>query len=274
MDAARRAAAARSALTAAQARLVTEGNTELLYLREADILLMTQAKGGTSSLLHWLFRGSHAGNAKYNRTACGNLPIQNMEDHGCWGGRMLPAFRLGEREQMRVLREGNATLRVAVQRDPYERLISCFKSKFACKADEFGTDLRERSEKAYHLRKVADLPTEQQLPCMNISTFAATLHLARARLRAKGDVDLRNLDKHYRPQRYFPHVISYDLVLNVHELCEEAKMRPLWRRLPFREEGRKAVQHLHSSGSVKVAQSEETERLLRDFAKESQTIPL
>lgn len=256
---------------------ITEGNKELVYFPQPDVLLMTQAKGGTTALLHWMYRGL-TGLARYNRTLCEGRAVQNLASV-CWAGVAYPLHALPEARRLEVL-EGTSTLRVAVQREPYSRLISCFKSKFACADAGFGSD-RTRATTVYFLMKRAypsnfsDTPANPShtSTCLSVLQFAQALHAA-AHIARPRDPALRSLDVHYRPQRFFHNDIAYHLVLDLADVSNASAIAPLWRRLPFRDAVGPVVKTVHTSTDAPLHVPAEAERLLRAFASESRVVPL
>lgn len=263
------------ALSLAVAReIAADSDKELIYLPKADILLMTQAKGGTSSLLNWIYRGMTPGGARYNKTACDTI---QAIDENCWGTNAKAAHNLPDDELLAVLSERKSTLRVAVQRDPYDRLLSCFKSKFACQAELYGTNLKARPLMTYFLRLRADMPIvedkKSEHSCFNVSGFAHAVRASGTVALKKGDFKMRKLDVHYRPQLYHQRHIRYDLVLDLADLSNNVLMRPVWRRFPFAADVPDKVQQLHSSGEAKVNPPAEAERILREFAALSEVLP-
>lgn len=62
-----------------------------------------------------------------------------------WDGLFVPVRRLPATEQMRLFHDPNVT-RIAVIRDPLERLLSAWRSKIKCETTRaHGTDVWERS---------------------------------------------------------------------------------------------------------------------------------
>lgn len=245
---------------------ITKENRDLRYFLDEDILIMTMGKAGTSSFLHWFYTGLTS-LYRYSRDECEGRPLQNVSNP-CWRNKVVYLFELPEDEQWRALRSQH-TLRIAIQRDPYERLVSCFKSKLSCQPIRFGTALPGRGIIVPRLRREAgiDPATVRRPECMNITEFAQALLLARDNLRAR-DPTLRSMDRHYRPQLFFFDEIEYDLVFDVSDLRNSSLLSPIVSRLRYKDAVKDGiVKRTGTTGSPRI--SEQTERMLREFAKES-----
>lgn len=107
---------------------ITRSNHNLVYIHEADIVLVTLAQAGTKSLFQWLYRGT-TGRLSWDRSGCSTF-VQDVRSH-CWTGYISNVYSLQPDQQLYVL-TSPSVLRVAIQRDPFERLISAYKSKIAC----------------------------------------------------------------------------------------------------------------------------------------------
>lgn len=236
------------------------------YFFGLDVLLMTMGKTGTSSVLHWIYMGM-TNISKYKRDECGGKPLQDPSSP-CWGNRCATLGDLTEDVQWRVL-TSEKTIRLAVQRDPYERLISCFKSKFSCFPEVHHTNVRNRKVIVPRLRKEAGIlgGVFRHEECMNVSEFGEALILARDRLKAT-DPHLRTLDRHYRPQRYYFDEIEYDVVWDTHDLKNSTLLQPLLERMPHKELVRAGMKN-RNEGTGELFVPERAEKLLREFAKES-----
>lgn len=194
-----------------------------------NVLFMTMPKAGTSTLWHWLYPGVTGAKA-WDSSKCRS----HVHDMGssCWAGHASYLHRLALPEQKAIL-SSPAVLRVAIQRDPFDRLVSSYKSKFTCDADAYGTDVGDRANLVPTLRRRCGLGPE---PCLNITGFAHTLDACRrgeGRLSSLPSLDV--LDVHIRPQRFFFDVINYDMVIDVAHLSDDRVMKPIFDRLPYRE---------------------------------------
>lgn len=245
---------------------ITENNTDFKYFPKPDILFMTMAKGGTTSTLNWLYYGM-AG-SHYNRTDCATY-VQDVTSH-CWDGHAIHLYKLSEDEQWRILTSAE-TLRVAIQRNPFERLVSSWKSKCTCDDDVYGTDLRNRNHIVPGLLRRAGMPDDKN--CLSISEFAETLEALRTRVGSPGVPlkSLRQLDVHVRPQDFFFDEVKYDLVLDVKDLGNVTYLKPIIERLPRKdlEKVQLGPSTMHASTGEELPIPERAAKLLHLFAMES-----
>lgn len=254
---------------ASRARMleITTENTDFTYFPKADVLFMTMAKGGTTSTFNWLYYGM-AGK-KYNRTGCATY-VQDVKSP-CWVDHALNLFQLPEDDQWRIL-TGDKTLRVAIQRNPFERLVSSWKSKFTCDDDIYGTDLNNRVFMVPALLRQAGI-TDDPRQCLSITEFAETLDLIRTRVGTPATKlpSLRKLDVHIRPQEFYFEDVDYDMILDVKDLGNKTHLQPIMERLPHKD--LKNVQwgppSMHSSTGDDLLIPERAAKLLHLFAMES-----
>ncbi|CAN8066294.1 unnamed protein product [Agarophyton chilense] len=230
------------------------------YFPSADLLLASVAKAGSTSLFHWLFRGV-VGGAAFTRLRC-DTHVQDLRSV-CWKGRARYLSNFTMEERRRIL-TSPATLRMAVQRNPFDRLISSFNDKFACATEEL------KSGHQYNyivplMRELAGLPSSP-VHCMNVSEFA----LALDNIRVKRPIPLQQLDVHVRPQWLYLEHIPYDLVLDVGELSNKALIQGVMKRLPFRELVADGVPHHHAIRRTELMIPETAAKRLHRFAMESQ----
>lgn len=245
---------------------IVAGNRDLVYLPSADALVMTVAKGGSSSMWHWLYTGL-TGRAKYNSTKCATY-VQNISSE-CWGREAMYVHELDKLEQRRVVC-GEGTLRLAVQRDPFERLLSSYKSKFTCEHKMFRTDLRNRATMVPKLLRQAGME-QLKRGCLTVGEFAEALERVRRRVGTVGGMkSLRETDVHIRPSNYFFEEIQWDLVLDVEDLGNARLLQPLVRRLKFGNLVADGPGRRHSSGKQELMLSERAARLLHRFAMETE----
>eukprot|EP00177_Eucheuma_denticulatum_P001301 GFKZ01002358.1.p1 GENE.GFKZ01002358.1~~GFKZ01002358.1.p1 ORF type:complete len:341 (+),score=37.20 GFKZ01002358.1:102-1025(+) len=246
-------------------QIAREAHQDLVYLPEPDILIMTMAKGGTTTMWNWLYRGL-TGREKFNMTECLTY-VQDVRSH-CWAKQAIHFMNLTERDQWRVLK-GDRTLRVAVQRDPFERLVSSWKSKYACEADVYGTDVHNRDKMVPALLKQAEMGYDA--PCLSIEQFADALESAR--LRAGVDAgwlsSTRKMDVHIRPQDFFWGEIEYDMVLDVRDLGDVRRLKAILDRLPFRRLCEEGLEHRHKSGGGELVIPEKAAAKLFRYAAQS-----
>lgn len=259
---------------------ITQNNFNLLYFQPpVDIVFMTMAKGGTSTTWHWLYPGV-TGRSKWDVASCHNY-VHEFRSH-CWKPYASYLFELPVQQRWDLLSPSGhssasngtstkRTLRIAIQRNPYERIISAFKSKFTCEHDRFGTDVPDRRGMVPMLRKHCGMaqpaPASGFASCMNITDFANALEQCRVRQ----DRDLSLFDRHLKPQQYFFDEIDYDMVIDVSDLSDVRVLKPIIDRIP--EENRHHVEKgprlRHSSGSEELNIPESAAKLIYSFALES-----
>ena len=259
------AAAARPHLaTRARMREITADNTDLTYFPHPDVLLMTMAKGGTTSTFNWLYYG--LAGRKFNKSACDTY-VQDVRSP-CWLDHARNLYHMPDDDQWRIL-TGPDTLRVAIQRNPFERLVSSWKSKVTCEADVYGTDVRNRDAIVPQLLRQAGFVDDHR-NCLNISEFALVLDRVRARVGIKLQ-SLRKLDVHLRPQEFYFDDIDYDIVLDVNELGNVTNVEPILKRLPQNEHDfvKAGPPTMHSSKGDDLMIPESAAKLLHLFAMES-----
>lgn len=256
-------------LNESRVRQMSMDNRNMVYLETADILLVTMAKAGTSSLWHWVYRGM-TGRERWDNTVCGSYVHQKKSS--CWDKHAYYLEALNKSKQIDVL-TSNHTLRVAIQRDPYDRLISAYKSKFTCDDSRFSTDVHDRATMVPLLRSQAGLPPPStNSECMNISEFAIALHRVRS---GQGTIkSLDDLDYHIRPQDYFFDEITYDMIIDVSHLSSLAVLQPIIDRLPFKELVADGIPRRHTSGDLILSIPDDAAVLLHQYALESKPGPL
>lgn len=249
---------------------IVEGNAVLTYLPGPDILLATMARAGSRMIWKSLCIGL-LGNKWINFA-----DYMYDKSQPCWGGRAVPVSRLSEPDLWRVL-TGPDTLRVAVQRDPYARLISAFKSKYSCEAERFGTDAADRDNKVRSLCHHANLSLPsagtRRDPCMTVSEFATALDRLRENAGQPGFVpSLRYIDHNILPQEYFLDEIEYHLVLDVSDWMDRVKTAPILDRLKHADVLRKHRANIDTrSSGDEVLIPEKAATSLHRFALLSKT---
>lgn len=254
---------------------IIEDNRELVYIPSAKVLFATMAKSGTSTLFHWLYQLT-VGEGTWP-SHCSTY-VQDIRS-SCWQGLALAVHNLSLEEREKVLYSDKEILRIAVQRQPYKRLISSFKSKFTCEHEKYRTDLRNRAAMVPVLRRRAQLPESNSL-CMNITEFAEALDGCRRRAisfrdRTRGFEFLRVLDVHIRPQVYCFDEIHYDAIIDVADLSDEQVLRPLWERFQHRHNVSVAAGRRHrSTGGSSLSIPDSAAKNLFGFASLSDTAPL
>lgn len=255
---------AKTSLNESRAVQMTENNRQMIYLHKADIMLTTLAKAGSSSLWHWLYRGV-TGRERWISDDC-DLHVHDKKSN-CWKGHASYLNMLSPSEQLRIL-TSDKTLRVALQREPYERIISAFKSKFTCENNRFSTDVHERDRLVTVLRRRSHLP--EGVPCMNISEFALALDICRQNVGRPGyPATLSALDDHIRPQEFFFDEIEYHIIIDVKHLSNVTIMQPIIDRVEFKDMVKDGIPARHSSGAEVLVIPEDAATMLHTYALES-----
>lgn len=165
-------------------------------LPAAKLLIVSMGKGGSTSLFNWLWIGVSGNASGLTYSFCGGHP-RNIHS-ACWLGKVVFLRDLPQSEMPRVL-SGTGTLRVAVQREPMARLLSAWKSKFACNVQRWGTDVKERERMVPQLLKQARMKSSKR-SCLTLEEFARALGHVQARVRGGGRFlggDLRRMNNHY-----------------------------------------------------------------------------
>lgn len=243
---------------------MTDNNRQMIYLHKADIMFMTLAKAGSSSLWHWLYRGV-TGRERWDGSVCD----QHVHDKSsnCWDGHASYLHTLNPSQQLKIL-TSERTLRVALQREPYERIISAFKSKFTCEDQRFSTDVHERERLVTVLRKRSHLP--EGPPCMNVSEFALALDVCRQNVGRPGyPSNLAVLDDHIRPQEFFLDEVNYDMIIDVKHLSNVTVMQPIIDRVEFKDLVKDGISARHSSGAEILVIPEDAATMLHAYSLES-----
>lgn len=254
---------------ASRARMlqITARNDDFHYFPNADVLLIILAKGGSTSMFNWLYYG-FAGE-KFNKSQCETF-AQNT-DSPCWENHATKLYKMSEDDQWRIL-TGDATLRVAIQRNPFARLLSSWKSKITCDEGVYGTDVGNRDILVPKLLKQAGLKNDDR-KCLSISELADTLDLVRRRV-GTSETELKSLQKldvHLRPQEFFFEEINYHMVLDVSELANVSSVKPILQRLPKKDLRyvRSGPPRMNRSKGKELLIPEKAAKLLHLFAMES-----
>lgn len=223
----------RARLSANETRMleVTSRNRDLVYVRQSNMVILSTAKGGTSKLWEWVYRGVTG--QTWASSKCGKAVHDKAS--ACWQPHASYVHALNSSEQRRVLTSED-TLRVAVYRNPLDRLVSAFKSKFMC-APRVATSDPIHNFVVPNLRKQCGLPSADS-SCMNISEFASALDNCRRKAGQTGFAkSLRALDMHIRPQRFFFEDIDYDIVMEINDMQLSEVLKPIRSRFAFGGDG-------------------------------------
>lgn len=201
---------------------------DLYYFAGPDILNLITPKVASSALLEWMYRGM-TGRSLWDWSICATY-IQNLTSP-CWSDHSARLYTRPAALQWKAL-TASKTLRVAVQHDRYERLLSALKSKLTCEAAKYSTDkgdveriattLRQQAHRHRLPRRVAGMVDS----CMNLTEFADSLDVLRLDAGKEGWVStLRLLDESSRPQEVHAGEIDYDLIVDVRRMGD----RRVWR---------------------------------------------
>ena len=161
-------------------------------------------------------------------------------------------------------------LRVAITRDPYERLISAWKSKAACDSDDFGTDVSDRNKIVPILLRQANI--SKDLTCLSLQSFAIVLDKLR-HLSQKGIFDMHDMNKHFRPQECYFEDIPYDIVLDLGDLQNMTMLAPIVKRLRYADLIKGPPARLQASKSSFLMIPEQTAATLYRFATLTEVFP-
>lgn len=230
---------------------------DLTYVRSIDAVFATMGKAGSTTTWRMLYLGLTG--TEWDNRACG---LVHNKSEACWAPYVKRVKLLSPEEQWRVMTSEHV-LRVAIQREPFERLISAFKNKLACNAHDFNTEIR--GERMHVLRRQAALPTG--VGCMNVSEYAFVLDRIRKNVGKPGFLrSLDSIDEHFRPQNFEAGNFSYNLVLDVSDLSDFTKSAPFVDLLPFADRVKQSEAHLLDSGESPVVMDDVSARRLHEFA--------
>lgn len=237
----------------------------MMYFSDAAVVLMSVAKAGSSTTLTLLYTA--ATNNQWDRKTCGDI---HNRASACWQPIAQPISSLPPDRQRDIL-TSDRILRVAIQRQPYDRLLSAYKSKYTCEAARFHTHVPNRDKIVPRLREQLQLPSAKS--CMTVSEFAHVLDVARENVgRTDGfPTQFYYLDNHIRPTRYFFDRVDYDIVLDVADLSDERKMHAVLKRFPF---AGNPLGKRFDSGDERLFVPKEAERSIRAFAALSEVATL
>lgn len=257
---------------------IVHRNTMLAYVPSGNALFHTMGKAASSTVWHSVYTALT--NKTWANTRCGNI---HNKSRSCWESLVtyphtLRPNRYPLLHSMLFVPDG--ARRVALQRDPYQRLLSAFKSKYTCDAEAFRTDVKDRANKVPLLYRHANEPPLRNVSCMSIGEFARLLDAIRRNVGSPGYVDsLRKLDNHIRPQMYFFEHVHYHVVADVSQLSNVTIMEKILHGFPYantvlnsmRENG---AAPKHASGNAQLDIPEKAAVALHLFADLSKQGPL
>lgn len=176
-------------------------------------------------------------------------------------------YELSPEERRRVVC-GADTLRVTVQRDAFERLLSSFKSKFTCDGEAYGTDVSNREFMVPNLLKRARMDSRKT--CLSLDEFAEALERIRVQAAERGKSVLRAIDVHVRPAKHHFGDIDWDIVMDLRDLNDKTLLTAIVKRMKYAHLIEDGPGRQHISGKKELILGEKTAKLLHRFAMESE----
>lgn len=240
-------------------------DSDFAYIPDSNIFITTTAKAGSTTIWTWL-HPSITGLPNFD--ACNNTYIQNFHAP-CWNGKVVHPFNMSNSDRWRIVNSPRV-LRVAFTRDPFERLVSAWKSKAACDSDDFGTDVYDRDLIVPILLRQAKM--RRNATCLSLRSFAQVLDTLR-QLSEQGKFHLKYINKHFRPQECHFNEIKYDMVLDVSEIANVTLLQPVIKRMKYASMLAGPPIWLHSSQPSSQTMSEETAAALYKFALLTEPFP-
>lgn len=239
--------------------------SDFAYIPESKIFMTTTAKVGSTTLWTWLHKGLTGSNST---DACKGFRITNF-DAPCWQGKVLHPHNMTDHERWSVLQDPKV-LRIAITRNPFERILSAWKSKAACESDDFGTNVKERDVLIPGMLRQAQM--RKGASCLSITSFAEVLDKLR-RMAEQGEFDMKLLDRHFRPQEFHFGVVNYQYIMDVKMLNNVTALQPIAQRMPYPDLITEAPTKLSLSRPVYETLSEPTAALLYKFAILTEKLP-
>lgn len=237
--------------------------SDFFYIPDSRLLISGPARAGTGAFLKWL-RPAVTGS---NTEDCGPGGVYNLSS-SCWNGRILHPASLSLDQQRHLVRSEDV-LRIALTRDPYDRLLSAWKARAACDSDDYGTDVTERNILIPQLLRQASMLRPGTI-CLSLSGFALVLDEIRRKAR-EGLFDLQELNRFWRPQRHFFEQVGYHMVFDLNDLSNHSIVTVVSRRLRFRRLINPLPAPMHISRQEVHTISELTASQLYKFALLSDT---
>lgn len=239
--------------------------SDFAYIPEAKVFLTTTAKAGSTTFLTWLHKGV---TGKPNADACNSTYVQDFRNP-CWEGKVIHPFNMTNDERWKMIHSPDV-LRVAVTRNPFERIISAWKSKAACDSDDFGTDVRDRDIIVPIMLRQAQM--KKAATCLSITSFADVLDRLR-RMSEQRVFKMKYLNKHFRPQECHFDLINYDIIIDVKMLESMTALQPVIDRMPFADLLTEPPMTLHASRPSYQTLSEPTAIRFYKFALLTEPFP-
>lgn len=157
------------------------------YMPSQNLVTCACPKCGSTSLFDLIYEQTFS--KQWDMESCKASP-QNIASK-CWHGLIQ------DQEQLTYDRFFHS-FAFAVIRDPIERLVSSWKSKYACDDDRYGQDLDEKDHKARRVEELLRLSGEVgNASCLALKDFASAL------LEVKHRGLQEDLNPHIMPQQDF-----------------------------------------------------------------------
>lgn len=127
-------------------------------------------------------------------------------------------------------------LRVAIWRDATERIFSSYRDKLTCRQSSI-VARQAFLDETYRfflesMMKLARLPAFDQArrPCISIDEFGDLIDALRKLIEA-GEIQMEEIEEHFRPSRFYYTHIKYDVILETVKLNDAVKVAPIAERL-------------------------------------------
>lgn len=242
-------------------QILTEFNHKITYVKSMNTVFVTMPKAGSTTFWQTMFLGFTGYQWPKD---CGHVHNQSSL---CWNSHITDVLKLSTAEQFRLL-SSNHTTRVAIQREPFSRLVSGYKNKIAC--DLLPGKLTYNYSPI--LRINANLPPGNL--CMNISEFAEVMDIIRTHVGQPGYLkSWSKIDKHFMPQNFYADEIFYHKVFDVEDLSNETKMAPFFDQLPYAKLAKEAKFHKVKTTSETLLIDDKSAQKLHRYAQLAVTIP-
>lgn len=234
----------------------------LVYFFEPKMLVSIHLKSGSASFWVWMYKGLT------NKAFDCDTYVQNVQSP-CWSGRVVQWQKMSNELKAYALTDP-LVLRVALYRDPFDRTMSCWKSKFSCPEDGFKVDIDDQERMMTALFKHNAIPRAENQTCLSISQYAQHLDILRERM-ISGKVPRHTVELHLRPQIFYFNHIKYSLVLDIRQMTNGSAVVPLTKRLPFIPVG-EGYKRIHSSRGSEIAIPEKAAKSIAQYSALSEYI--
>eukprot|EP00441_Pelagodinium_beii_P027808 CAMPEP_0197654486 /NCGR_PEP_ID=MMETSP1338-20131121/38875_1 /TAXON_ID=43686 ORGANISM="Pelagodinium beii, Strain RCC1491" /NCGR_SAMPLE_ID=MMETSP1338 /ASSEMBLY_ACC=CAM_ASM_000754 /LENGTH=326 /DNA_ID=CAMNT_0043229935 /DNA_START=62 /DNA_END=1042 /DNA_ORIENTATION=+ len=140
-------------------------HTQLSYFRSLNLAFCTCSKCGSTSLYNRIY------DQLFHHAYPSHPEKPYVQNPSRWADRRVD-FESWEEAKKAVKNESQKVDMIAVFRDPYDRLVSSWQSKFWC---EKPVDGHDRAWMVPELLKLAGVPQEKWVSCLNLADFAMLL---------------------------------------------------------------------------------------------------